>query len=251
MRKKESKREKHVEKKFQEREKALRKASEIFEQKVIPWFSNYNAALDIGTGSAYTAFTLAKHFKKVVSIDSESKCLKTAKIKAADKNIENIQFFQMDAHKLNFSDKSFDVVICRAAIHHFDDANKVLAEVYRVLKKEGFFVLMDFCFSKKTKDALAPLSRIREDGFRSYYNFHDYCDILENNDFSIEVIYTYTLPRDIQEWAAVAPENIQERIINAFLSLDGSIHKELRLHKEGDQYIISYRIMEIISKKWR
>jgi len=251
MSQKESKRQKHIEKRFQEREKALRKASEIFEQKVIPYFNKLNESLDIGTGSGYTAFTLAKHLKKVVSIDSEPKCLKIAEIQAARDKIKNIHFFQMDAHKLNFADESFDVVTCRAAIHHFDDSNKVLGEVRRVLKRGGFFVLMDFCFSEATKDVLAPISRIREDDFRSYYTFHDYCDLLENNGFSIEVIYTYTLPRVAQEWAAVAPENIQERIINAFLNLDKRIHSELRFHKEGDQHIMLYRIVEIISKKWR
>ena len=40
-----------------------------------------------------------------------------------------------------------------------------------------------------------------------------------------------SLPRDIKEWAAVAPSNIQERIINAFLRLDEKVHKELRFHK--------------------
>ena len=137
----------------------------------------------------------------------------------------------MDAHKLKFPDKSFDVITCRAAIHHFDNANKVLAEVYRLLKKEGLLVIMDFCFSEMTKELLAPFSMIREDDFRRYYTFHEYCDLLENNDFSIEAIYTYTLPRDIKEWAAVAPSNIQERIINAFLRLDEKVHKELRFHK--------------------
>ncbi len=248
---KESKRQKHIEKMFREREKSLRKASEIFEQKVIPYFNNLNESLDIGTGSGYTAFTLAKHFKKVVSIDSEPKCLKTAEIKAARENIKNIQFFQMDAHKLKFPDESFDVVTCRAAIHHFDDPIKVLGEVHRVLKKEGFFVLMDFCFSETAIRELAPLSRIRESDFRGYYTFHDYCDLLESNSFLMEVIYTYTLPRVIQEWAAIAPENIQERIINAFLNLSEKVHKELRLYKEGDRYIMLYRIVEIISKKWR
>ncbi|HEX8494392.1 MAG TPA: hypothetical protein VF658_16230 [Pyrinomonadaceae bacterium] len=59
-----------------EREKALYKASQIFELKVVSHFTNLNDALDVGTGSGYTAFTLTKHFKNVVSIDSDEKCLK-------------------------------------------------------------------------------------------------------------------------------------------------------------------------------
>jgi len=247
--KRQSRRQDTREKSLSEKEKALHRASLIFEQKVIPHFNNLGEILDIGTGSGYTAFTLAKHFKKVVSIDSDPECLKTAESKVAEQNIENIHFLQMDAHNLKFLDESFDAVTCRAAIHHFDDAAKVLAEVYRVLKKEGFFVLMDFCFSEMTKKLLAPLSWIREDDFRRYYTFHEYCNLLENNGFVIDTMYTYTLPRVIQEWVAVAPPGIQERLISAFLHLADPVHAELRLHQQQGQYIMTYRILEVISQK--
>jgi len=108
---------------------------------------------------------------------------------------------------------------------------------------------MDFCFSPMAKNLLSPLSRIREDDFRKYYTFQEYCDLLENNGFVIETMYTYTLPRVIQEWAAIAPKNIRKRIISAFLNLDEKVKEELRLIKKNSKYIITYRILEIVSSK--
>jgi ubiquinone/menaquinone biosynthesis C-methylase UbiE len=232
-----------------EREKALYKASQIFELKVVSHFTNLNDALDVGTGSGYTAFTLTKHFKNVVSIDSDEKCLKNAEKQVLEKSVDNIRLLSMDAHGLTFPDESFDVVTCRAAIHHFEDARKVLAETHRVLRQDGFFILMDFCFSEISKGPLAALSRIREDDFRRYYTFHEYCDLLEGCGFSIDTVYTYTLPRFIREWAAAAPVDIQERIVNAFLNLDEHIHSELRLTQQDDQFVMTYRILEVVCQK--
>lgn len=237
------------EKSLSEREKALMRASEVFEQKVIPHFNKLNESLDVGTGNGYTAFALARHFKKVVSIDSNPGSLKIAENNTLKKNIKNIQLLLMDAHRLKFPDKLFDVVTCRAAIHHFDNDDKVLAQVHRVLNTDGFFIIMDFCFSENTRNLIAPLARVRENDFKKYYTFHEWCDLVENNGFLIDTIYTYTLPRVIQEWAAAGPEEIQNRIVDAFLGLDEKVHKELRLQKVGNKDIITYRIVEIIARK--
>ena len=229
------------------KEEALQKASYIFEQKVLPHFTSFNTALDIGTGNGYTSFTLAKHFNEVHSIDSDLKCIKAAEDKKSKNKITNVQFSQMDAHELKFQDEFFDVVTCRAAIHHFDNPNAVLKEVKRVLRKNGFFVIMDFCFSDKSKELLEPLSRIREDDFRRYYTFHEYCDLLDRNDLQIDTIYTYTLPRSLDEWVSVAPKNICQRIINAFLHLPPKILEELDFENSSNMMI--YRIIEMVSIK--
>ena len=80
------------EKSLSEREKALMRASEVFERKVIPHFNKLNESLDVGTGNGYTAFALARHFKKVVSIDSNPESLKIAENNTLKKNTKNIQF---------------------------------------------------------------------------------------------------------------------------------------------------------------
>ena len=238
-----------LEKSLSEREKALRKAASIFEEKVVPCFARLENALDLGTGNGFTTFTLAKHFKEVISIDTNSKTLTLVEKKARENGVKNVQFKTMDAHDLQFADEHFDVITCRAAIHHFEDGDKVIKEVYRVLKQNGIFVIMDFCFSELAKESLAILSKIREDDFKRYYTFHEYLDLLDNNGFEIISMQTYTLPRSIAEWTAVAPEAIRPQLVKAFQSLDSRIHKELRIQQmEGKEFMI-YRILEMITHK--
>lgn len=45
-----------------------------------------------------------------------------------------------DAHKLPFGDKAFDVVILSEVISHVQNPDEVMAEIRRVLKKDGFLV---------------------------------------------------------------------------------------------------------------
>jgi len=51
----------------------------------------------------------------------------------------------MDAHNLNFTKETFNVVLISAALHEMDNAlrSKVLNEVHRVLKKEGYLLIFD------------------------------------------------------------------------------------------------------------
>jgi len=52
-------------------------------------------------------------------------------------------FQQMDADKLQFKDHSFDLVAISESLHHLPSPEKVLAEMTRVLKPDGFFVFRE------------------------------------------------------------------------------------------------------------
>jgi SAM-dependent methyltransferase len=42
-----------------------------------------------------------------------------------------------DGHKIPFPDNYFDAIICQAVLEHTQDSNRVVAEIYRVLKQDG------------------------------------------------------------------------------------------------------------------
>lgn len=234
---------------YQKRDEALHRAATIFEDRVLPHLTPRTRALDLGTGNGHTAFALAKHFSSVESIDIDPQCVERARQNAAARGLQNISIRTMDAHTLQYPRAQFDVVTCRAALHHYSEPLKVLKDAYCVLKPGGFLVVMDFCFSEAAKAALAPLSKIRETDFARYYTFHDYCELLETAGFTIDTIYTYTLPRLIKEWVAVAPENIQPRLAEALMALPPSVHAELDLRESAEGRVMTYRIIEILARR--
>ncbi|MFV0297680.1 MAG: class I SAM-dependent methyltransferase [Hyphomicrobiaceae bacterium] len=100
-------------------------------------------ALDIATGAGHTAAVFAPHVVKVTASDLTPQMLEQVKKLAAEKGIGNMDTAIADAEALPFPDRSFDLVTCRIAPHHFPNIPRFLSEVQRVLKTGGTFALVD------------------------------------------------------------------------------------------------------------
>jgi ubiquinone/menaquinone biosynthesis C-methylase UbiE len=99
--------------------------------------------LDIATGGGHTALAFAPHVAEVVATDLTPAMLDAAQRFITGKGVANVRFEHADAEALPFEDRSFDVVTCRVAPHHFGDVALFVREVARVLRPGGRFVLVD------------------------------------------------------------------------------------------------------------
>jgi len=62
-----------------------------------------------------------------------------------------VQFLRMNAGKLGFDDESFDTVCISHSLHHLADTGRVMAEMKRVLKAGGRFMLQEmYCDGEQT-----------------------------------------------------------------------------------------------------
>jgi len=100
-------------------------------------------ALDVATGTGFTAMALAPLVRNVVAVDVSSGMLDVARRQAADRGITNVVFAEAPAEKLPFEDGAFDIVACRIAAHHFLSGKDFVSEVARVLAQGGRFALVD------------------------------------------------------------------------------------------------------------
>ena len=98
--------------------------------------------LDIATGGGHTALLLAPYVKRVVATDITQKMLDAAQAFITPQ-ADNVSFEIADAESLPFEDKSFDMVTCRIAAHHFADIYKFVLESARVLRPGGSLVIED------------------------------------------------------------------------------------------------------------
>lgn len=104
--------------------------------------------LDIGTGSGLLAIELAKIKKRnnldITAIDISENMLKKARQNARAYHVEDkIKFLHGTASALPFPDKSFDLVISYASLHHWFDPVAVFNEVARVTKETGRIIIRD------------------------------------------------------------------------------------------------------------
>lgn len=125
------------------RKKAINKLKAIQPQSV----------LDIATGTGDIAFEVHKRLKPatLVGVDLSEGMLNRAREKAREKNLEEkITFEKGDSENLRFANNSFDAVIVAFGVRNFENLDKGLAEIYRVLKPGGKLVVLEFSKPKKT-----------------------------------------------------------------------------------------------------
>ncbi|MEI8202312.1 MAG: bifunctional demethylmenaquinone methyltransferase/2-methoxy-6-polyprenyl-1,4-benzoquinol methylase UbiE [Bacteroidota bacterium] len=102
--------------------------------------------LDVATGTGDVAFKILKeHTCHISAIDISAKMLEVAVQKAADYGVaENIDFVEAEAAKLPFDDDSFDCITVAFGIRNFENLEKGLTEMQRVLKPGGKLLILEF-----------------------------------------------------------------------------------------------------------
>jgi len=100
-------------------------------------------ALDVATGTGFTALALAPYVAHVTGTDVSPGMLAQAAKRAAEQGVVNAEWREAPAEAQPFPDDSLDLVTCRIAPHHFPDPTAFVREVARVLKPGGVFVLGD------------------------------------------------------------------------------------------------------------
>ncbi|NHJ22668.1 MAG: class I SAM-dependent methyltransferase [Candidatus Lokiarchaeota archaeon] len=112
---------------------------------ILPFVNPYDTLLDIccGTGTLTTMLTNSLSSDcKIIGVDLS----KGQIIEASKKNhYSNLEFKLMNASNLKFASETFNVVIISAALHEMNKVlrYRVLCEVYRVLKREGYLFIFD------------------------------------------------------------------------------------------------------------
>ncbi len=97
--------------------------------------------LDVGTGAGHTAAALADTGAEVLGIDPAEGMLAAARARYEGR--PGLSFARAYGHATGLPDASMDVVTARHTLHHHRDLPATLAEVARVLRPGGRFVLVD------------------------------------------------------------------------------------------------------------
>jgi 2-polyprenyl-6-hydroxyphenyl methylase/3-demethylubiquinone-9 3-methyltransferase len=97
--------------------------------------------LDVGCGAGFLSNHLGREGFEVTAIDLSASSLDIAR--QADET-KKVQYLQADAYELPFDNASFDVVTSTDFLEHVSEPQKVLREVARVVKPNGFFFFHTF-----------------------------------------------------------------------------------------------------------
>mgnify|MGYP005841126801 CR=1 FL=1 len=116
-------------------------------KKVIKMVADTQAkhVIDIATGTGDLAIALAKSdAEKVIGIDISNGMLDVGRKKInAQKLSEKIEMVQADSENLPYKDNTFDAATVAFGVRNFEDLDKGLSEICRVLKPGGIFVVLE------------------------------------------------------------------------------------------------------------
>ena len=147
---------------------------------IVGWAAGATSALDVATGGGHVARRLREAGLKVVTTDA-------APGMAPD--------VVCRSEELPFADGSFDVVVCRVAVHHFDDAALAVREMARV--SGGLVLISDNLYGG---ERLEQAEKLRDPSHVRNYGEQEWRGFLEDAGMRVDVVETIRHPIELEPW---------------------------------------------------
>jgi len=120
--------------------------------------------LDVGTGTGFVAVSLSKAGHDVTGIDFSEMMIEHAR-KLGKRSECDAKYLVADVTDLPFEDNSFDVVVMKDVLFNLPETNMAFNEVTRVLKNNGYLVIMDGNYYLDTLQSYVTRAKMFEDKY--------------------------------------------------------------------------------------
>lgn len=210
-------------------------------------------ALDVATGTGFTALALAPHCREAIGVDLTDGMVREAQRLREVRGVTNLRFCLGDAEALPFRDGTFEIVTCRHASHHFPRLAVALAEMARVIRRGGRVVLDDTCAPEDP--GLAALMNeweLRRDP--SHVANHPpsrLVEMLEACGLRIEETAMTAVPLAFGDWVRRGgiPETAAEALRRDFLRASPDAATAFRVTPQGDDIRFAWPEVVVLGRK--
>ena len=164
-----------------------------------------DTVIDLGSGAGNDCF-VARHEcgaeGKVIGIDFTPSMIKKARDNSDKLSLNNVEFREGDIDDMPVNDNSADVVVSNCVLNLVPDKEKVIKEIYRVLKPGGHFSISDIVLVGDLPDSLRSDAEMYAGCVAGAIQKSDYLSQIEKAGFdeiTIQKEKSITIPDDILE----------------------------------------------------
>lgn len=142
----------------------------------------FNSILDIGCGTGtLLSLIMSKNSNINVSgIDLSSEMIKLAAVKLG----EVADLRDGDSEELPWDDNSFEIVVSTHSFHHYPNPSKVIDEMYRVLKPDGYLIITDAWSPTPLRQIINFFMRFDKGGDVRFYSEKEICNLVKLSGFN-------------------------------------------------------------------
>jgi ubiquinone/menaquinone biosynthesis C-methylase UbiE len=209
--------------------------------------------LDVACGPGIVTAALAEKAREVVALDVTPEMLSQARQRCAKAGLTNVTFREGSATALPFPDSSFDGVVTRLSIHHFEEPRRALDEMFRVLRPDGALIVADVVSSENAEESALQnaIETLRDPSHVRMLAPSELLSLIEGAGFQVETQSTWDKDRELGEWmgiindpARVAPLRTVVRALATAGATAG-----LGLSRAGGEVVLFHRWLLIAARK--
>jgi SAM-dependent methyltransferase len=209
--------------------------------------------LDVGAGPGTVAIPLSRldNVAEVVCFDVDEEAQGTLCAIKQQENLTKLQSI-MEGHPWNlpFANESFDVVVCRYAMHHFEHQAEAMRDMVRCLKPGGLLLYSDPAMPEHSRNTTHGLYLLREDSFYGYRTYHEMTDLVRSEGLETLTMRSYDYQRGtLDDFLKKCESEVKEHLIRAWCGLDEQTKRELKWSGKRSGPFITYPIIDIAALK--
>jgi len=114
--------------------------------------------VDLGCGGGYFTVPLAARAKRVYGIDVQKEMIDYVRTKIRKLKIKNVELIVSKPAEIPLESESVDLLLTVNTLHEFDNKERMIKEMRRVVKKGGKLLIVDFM---KRETGFGPPVEIR------------------------------------------------------------------------------------------
>jgi len=210
--------------------------------------------LDIATGAGHTGLFFADLGHDVMLADIAQPMLDRA-LEAAKQRGLKVQTRLHSAEELPYPDKSFDLVTCRVAPHHFSSPAQFVRETARVLKASGQFLLIDGTVEDdqpEVEEWVHRLEKLRDASHNRLLTPGAWRGLCANNGLRVIHSDVSAFKQPDLNWyfetAGTPPEN-RKQVLDLITNAPESVRRFIGLANEDGKIVWWWQRLTLVAQK--